>query len=396
MPCVDGFVNLNGENYPCLNVDLLSFLSFTDLGCPGAQGNDVWGWSKEGRDFAIFGCTSGTSFVEITDPQNPRTIGFLPTTTTASTWRDMKVFSDHAYIVSEARGHGLQVFDLTRLLNEPNPGPTNRYDPDTLFFDGMGNTTQRSTHNLHCNEDSGYCYLVGCKTCRGGLLMVNVQDPKNPQLAGCFADDGYTHDTQCVIYYGPDHRFQGKEICFASNEDSLTIVDVTNKDNPVMLSWTPYYGVSYCHQAWLSENQAFLFMDDELDEMYNTFDTTKKTVTYVWDVSDLTEPLNFAYFQSPVQSIDHNQYVRGNHVYQANYASGLRIWRGIQTARNSPTWKPELIGFFDVHPDADVAQFYGSWSVYPYYTSTINTHTAALTSIEKGLFIVQFNREVFP
>lgn len=389
-------VDLNGVKYPCLNTDLLSFLSFADLGCPGAQGNDVWGWSNDGRDFAIFGCTSGTSFVEITHPENPQTIGFLPTTSVSSTWRDIKVFSNHAFIVSEARNHGMQVFDLTRLLNETRSGPANVYTADTVYYDEMGTTNQRSTHNINCNEESGYCYLVGCRTCAGGLLMVNVQEPKNPVYAGCFADDGYTHDTQCVNYRGPDHRFQNREICFASNEDSLTIVDVTNKTNPVMLSRTPYYGVSYCHQAWLSENQAFLFMDDELDEMYNTFDTTKKTVTYVWDVSDLTEPLNFATFQSPVQSIDHNQYTRGNHVYQANYASGLRIWRGVATAQNSPNWKPELIGFFDVHPDSDVAEFYGSWSVYPYYTSPANRHTAALTSIEKGLFIVSFDREAFP
>jgi len=163
-----------------------------------------------------------------------------------------------------------------------------------------------------------------------------------------------------------------------------------------MLSRKLYYGNRYCHQAWLTENQAFLFMDDELDEMYNTYDTTKKTVTYVWDVSDLVEPLNFTTFQSPVQSIDHNQYVRGNHVYQANYASGLRVWRGAATVQNSPSWKPELIGYFDVHPDADVAEFYGSWSVYPYYASSVNKNNAALTSIEKGLFIVQFDRDLHP
>eukprot|EP00456_Euglypha_rotunda_P054641 TRINITY_DN441_c0_g1_i18.p1 TRINITY_DN441_c0_g1~~TRINITY_DN441_c0_g1_i18.p1 ORF type:complete len:339 (-),score=26.09 TRINITY_DN441_c0_g1_i18:113-985(-) len=290
----------------------------------------------------------------------------------------------------------MQYFDLNRLLTETRPGPSNVYTPNGVFYNGTGTATQQSTHNIHCNEDTGFCYLVGCKTCKGGLLMVNVQQPLNPQLSGCFEADGYTHDTQCVLYHGPDHRFQGKEICFASNEDSLTIVDVTNKDVPVMLSRTPYYGVSYSHQAWLSENQAFLFMDDELDEMYNTYDTTKKTVTYVWDVSDLTEPLQFAQFQSPVMSIDHNQYVRGNHVYQANYASGLRIWRGIETTQNTPAWQPELIGYFDVHPDSDVAEFYGSWSVYPYYTSTVNRHTSALTSIEKGLFIVSFNRELHP
>jgi len=30
-------------------------------------------------------------------------------------WRDIKVYDDHAFIVSEAREHGMQVFDLTQL-----------------------------------------------------------------------------------------------------------------------------------------------------------------------------------------------------------------------------------------------------------------------------------------
>jgi len=104
--CVDGFA---GE-YPCLNVDLLSFSNFTTLGsnATNTNGNDIWGWSNSGRDFAIVCLTHGTSFVEITDPLNPLTIGFLPTTSTPSTWRDAKVYKDYAFIVSEASNHGMQ------------------------------------------------------------------------------------------------------------------------------------------------------------------------------------------------------------------------------------------------------------------------------------------------
>jgi hypothetical protein len=54
--------------------------------------------------------------------------------------------------------------------------------------------------------------------------------------AGCYASDGYTHDAECVIYSGPDAEFQGHEICFNYNEDTLTIVDVTHKDAPKLLS----------------------------------------------------------------------------------------------------------------------------------------------------------------
>ena len=78
----------------------------------GARGNDIWGWHDGDQDYAIVGLTTGSSFVRITDPENPEVLGFLPTHTSSSTWRDMKVINDHAFIVSEALGHGMQVSDL--------------------------------------------------------------------------------------------------------------------------------------------------------------------------------------------------------------------------------------------------------------------------------------------
>ncbi|MCB0228146.1 MAG: choice-of-anchor B family protein, partial [Anaerolineae bacterium] len=96
--------------------------------------------------------------------------------------------------------------------------------------------------------------------------MVNIQDPTNPTNAGCFSADGYTHDAQCVNYIGPDADHQGEEICFNSNEDTLTIVDVTNKAAPAQVSRTGYANSAYTHQAWTDETQTYLLLDDELDE----------------------------------------------------------------------------------------------------------------------------------
>jgi len=187
----------------------------------------------------------------------------------------------------------------------------------------------------------------------------------------------------------------------AFNEDSLTVVDVTKKASPVMLSRTPYYGVRYCHQGWLSENQAYVFLDDELDEMYKTYDTTGKTVTYIVDVSSLTEPRFIGVHQAPVVSIDHNMYVEGNHIYQSNYASGLRVLGGACTVVSPSTLQADQssdqefgdireVAFFDVHPEGDVDEFFGTWSNYPYYTSSANRDTIVVQSIERGLFILRF------
>ncbi len=95
-------------------------------------------------------------------------------------------------------------------------------------------------------------YSVGSRTCTSGLHVVDVRDPLNPKFVGCFGQDGYVHDAQCVIYKGPDADHQGKEICFCYNENTLTIVDVEDKDDMKMLSKVPYDNVHYTHQVYNS------------------------------------------------------------------------------------------------------------------------------------------------
>ena len=77
------------------------------------------------------------------------------------------------------------------------------------------------------NEETNRLYAVGTNTFEGGLHILDVSDPINPTLIGEFSEDGYTHDAQVVIYDGPDATFQGKEIAFACNENTVTIADVS-------------------------------------------------------------------------------------------------------------------------------------------------------------------------
>jgi choice-of-anchor B domain-containing protein len=106
--------------YPCSNVDFLSFTAGSALG--GGSMNDIWGWTDPefGTEYVLLGRTSGTAFVDISDPVNPIYLGNLPTYTSNSSWRDIKVDGNYAYVVSEASGHGMQIFDLTKLRNVVN------------------------------------------------------------------------------------------------------------------------------------------------------------------------------------------------------------------------------------------------------------------------------------
>ena len=232
--CPGGFAGA----YPCSNVDLESFLPLNEIGGTSSQSaaNDIWGWTDAvtGSEYAIIGLVFGTSFVDITDPSAPVYLGELPTHGAfGSSWRDIKVYSDHAFIVSEASRHGMQVFDLTQLRGLNGPPVT--------FSETAHYRQVAQAHNIVINEDTGFAYLVGTSgknSCSGGLHMVDISNPTSPSFEGCFSTDGYTHDAQCVVYIGPDIAHQGSEICFNSNEDTITIVDVTDKRNPVELSRT--------------------------------------------------------------------------------------------------------------------------------------------------------------
>ena len=279
--CVAGMAG----GYPCSNIDLMAFLPLDQIG--GGNGNDIWGWtdSLTGKEYAIMGLTTGTAFVDISDPVNPVYMGHLPPHpgVSFSSWRDIKTYSDHAYIGSEALNSGMQVVDLTQLRDIVAPPVT---IVETAFYLGFS-----TSHNIVINEDSGFAYGVGLNSgnCARGLHFVDIANPANPQSAGCFSGDGYTLDAQCVTYNGPDTQHTGKEICFAYNEDTLTIVDVSNKSAPVQISRTGYANRGYSHQGWITDDQSYLLLDDELDE--RNVPSVTNTRTLIWNVIDLDNPV---------------------------------------------------------------------------------------------------------
>lgn len=121
----------------------------------------------------------------------------------------------------------MQIFDLKKLLPlDYRKGPVT-FDPAKDLTGFYGGLPDGRAHNILSNDDTGYVYVVGARPrtseCRAGLIFLNVTDPSNPINEGCASEDGYVHDAQCLIYKGPDKRYQGREICYGYNEDALTI-----------------------------------------------------------------------------------------------------------------------------------------------------------------------------
>ncbi|MGH9212273.1 MAG: choice-of-anchor B family protein [Acidimicrobiales bacterium] len=385
-PCVRGMA---GGTYPCDGVDLMSHVSLEDMGVTFV--NDIWGWTdpRTRKDYALVAATEGTVIVDISDSRRPDIVGTLPAHSLDPDlpfWKDIKVFDDHMYVGSEQRGHGLQVFDLTELRRV-------RHRDRPVTFEETAHYAEFDTsHNININTETGFLYAVGIRNadrsfnCGGGLHMVDINDPDDPSFAGCFSDENYIHDTQCVIYRGPDRGHRGQEICFNSNAADeghfVSIVDVTDKANPVELAREGYAESAYSHQGWLTPDQGFFLHNDELDEVTHGLNTRVR----VWDVRDLDNPVMTLVADNDATSIGHNLYTEGDVTYASNYTSGLRVYDSSRVSRPA---LPE-VAFFDIYPENDNPTFEGgTWSNYPYFRQR---DIVAVSSIDRGLFVLRPER----
>ena len=396
-PCTDGRATLPTDDpasladgpFECDNVDLVAFVPLADF--DAEQLNDIWGWEdpQTGKEYALVGLDNGTEFVDISDPTAPVLLGKLPTQTVATVWRDIKVYQDHAFIVSEARDHGMQVFDLSRLRGLT--ADQGEFTADA-HYDQVTNV-----HNLVINEDSGFAYAVGSGS-RGdalpaecgapGFHVINIQDPTNPTFVNCFSDaskdtapatsPGYTHDAQCIMYDGPDADYTGREVCAGSNEDVVTFFDVTDKQNVRIISMAEYPLDAYTHQGWFTEDRRGFLANDELDET-NGFVPTQRTLLF--NVEDLDAPEFVGAHDSGITTIDHNLYVIGDLNYQSNYESGLRIRDHSRMMDGVLT----EVAYFDTYPQDTSINFAGQWSNYPYFESGL----VVASDSNNGLFVLR-------
>jgi choice-of-anchor B domain-containing protein len=361
--------------------------------------NDIWGWTDpaSGKEYALVGLIDGVAFVDISTPTEPVIIGKLeesidtgaPAPATErkyhllhdegkSAWRDFKVYLNYLFVVSDNQPHGMQVFDLTRLRNVSNPPASFTED---AHYTGFG-----PAHNIAINTETGFAYAVGSDTYGGGLHIVDISNPLQPEFAGMHSDStvghqltGYVHDTQCVIYQGEDADYQGEEICFNSSETHLAIANVSNKDSTYTIATAGYEGVEYSHQGWLTEDHNYFLMDDELDEIFSN--GTMHTRTIIWDVRDLDNPQVVNIYEASTFSSDHNLYIKEGRVYQANYTSGLRILN----IDNIASGELSEIAYFDTYPQSDAAGTEGAWSNYPFFHSGV----VIVSDISNGLFILR-------
>ena len=172
---------------------------------PGAGYNDIWGYVDGiGNEYALLGVRTGTSIVNLADPQNPVEVAFIPGP--QSIWRDIKVHSTYAYVVTErtGSGQGFQIIDLSQL-------------PTTATLVNTIDTWFSRAHNIFI--DDGFAYVIGTES-GGGMHILDLSDPVNPVRTAYYTGSRYIHD----VYVWND-------TVVACAEDIYDLVDVDKSNH---------------------------------------------------------------------------------------------------------------------------------------------------------------------
>ncbi|KAK1768266.1 hypothetical protein QBC33DRAFT_585338 [Phialemonium atrogriseum] len=403
--CTDGVAAyIPGDpkyTFRCSNLDLYDFKTHAELGISSGRGAGSWGWtSPRGREFIAIAQEDGTAFAEVTSKGKLAYLGRLPQYTTApiSLWREIKGYKSYIVIGSEAVDHGIQIFDLRKLLDVDPARPvvfSNEHDLDGFWTEGL---PLGRSHNVVTNEEKNYGVATGFQprngTLRAGLVFFDLTDVSNPKTLGGTGEDGYVHDAQCIVYRGPDSKYYGRDICYGYDEDSLTIFDVADKQNITIISNTSYEGVSFTHQGWVLDPrwQQYLILDDEYDEYDQTgLAADGYPISYIWDISSLEAPKQTGHYKGLRKGIDHNQFVKDGFSYQSNYALGISIL-DLRSVPSDPTGGGiREVAYFDIHPEDDHLEgggnvtFTGTWSHYPFFPSGY----IVINTMDRGAFVVK-------
>ncbi|UCD43411.1 MAG: choice-of-anchor B family protein [Chloroflexota bacterium] len=424
------------------NMVFHSQLSPDDLGALPLPGvwvkgmmNDLWGWtSPAGEEYALATNSGGIAVVRVTDPANPVYLGKIQSQSPANfgnIWGDPATFGNYAYFVTEIVGSSVIILDMSGLdALGPASSPDSILPAPVTFFNGGG---YLGSHNVRINEASGFAYLAGVRLASNNacgnttppdfntLILDLNTDPTNPDVIACLQNVG-EHDFYVVNYTGPDTDHQGKEIAFVFDGRDRTgaaiggfteIWDVTDKANIVQLARFRLPGLVFSHNGWTTDEQDFLFIGDELDELVLAgwaftplfaqppVETTNKpqTGTYIVDVSDLDNPVFVERYEDGTVGLDHNFVVEDNKLIIASYTSGTRVLEINRDSEGNVSLSP--FAHMDTEPRLQEnilnikqqenfgSAFLGQWGIYAFP----NSDTIIASDLNNGLVVMSLSDE---
>jgi choice-of-anchor B domain-containing protein len=313
-----------------------------------------WGYTApNGREYAILGCQTGTAFVDITDSANIVERDFV--TGVSSGWREMKVFSNYAYVVSEGINSRLQVINL-------------QYLPDSVsLVTTFAYTNYDHTHSI--SQSGPYIYLNGGNNTQGmanngGVTAIDITNPTAPVKRGSWGSQ-YVHDCRIV-----------NDTIYACNiynpPGTISVINAINKDALVTVNSWQNNPNPFPHNCALPNDRRYIYTTDETQSPNGKLK--------VWDKSNLSNVTLVTTWQPTniTTAIVHNVEIYNNLAVIAHYTAGIRILN-----ITNPT-TPTEIAWYDTYPTNNNANFSGCWGVFMFPSGKIIG-----SDISGGLFVIK-------
>jgi len=347
--------NLNAQDYDHVNIDLLGTWAIPADKTQefGDHYSSCWGYTQNGREYAIVGCANGTAYIDITDASKPVFVDFVKSKIKNAIWREYKTYKNYAYQVSDDGGPNH--FDIVDLS----------YLPDSVHVAYTGNDIFKTAHTI---------YIDGTRMYRGGNMKIYdlSKDPVKPEL---LLDNtiGYVHD-----------MFVKNDTVYASQgNNGLFIYEFKdNKKLNLIGSFTNYPYAGYNHSSILTPDGKTLIVTDEVPGSL-----PGKSV----DVTDLTNPIliDTFYTQSGKATL-HNPFLAPNNTFvMASYLDGIQVYDYADPK------EIHLRGYFDTHWQTDSTNtdggYDGAWSAY----TELPSQNVIVVDITNGLYVLDASKAYY-
>ncbi len=340
---------IEAQPYAASNFSLCSVISpETNVNSHGAKYSGCWGWyqASKNREYAIAGSSSGTYFVDVTNPYLPVICDFEPGKITTTIWREIKTYQNYCYVVSDDSGpNSFQIFDLQYLPDSVHKV----YDSQALF---------RRTHALWLDGNKLYCSSVTYSNSTYSTLDIySLATPTAPTLIRKLNQDApfitQVHDTYAsndTVFVSA--AYQGL-YTFTLTPPSYSFTQVG--------SLTSYPFSGYNHSSALTPNRKTLVMMDEIPV---------SLPIKIIDVQNLNNMVVLSTINQTSLTTPHNPFMGNDSLcFASSYNDGIQLFN----IKNPSA--PFLAGYFDTYPQNGAntgtytSHYAGQWGAYPWFPS---------------------------
>lgn len=301
------------------------------------QYSGCWGLAVNGHEYAVLGGARHVLIFDITNPTDPQLVAKFEGQTN-TVWREFKSYKNRIYGVSDNTNEGMMVFDFSNA-------------PDTIVRTYYSNQIFNSAHTITLDTVSGRIYLNG----QGNHLKIldisqNLDKPVLIGTPGVFG--GYIHDS----------FVQGDTVYASSGYGGYFIYDCTDPDTASLITSLPPDG-GYHHNSWLNKDSRYAYCTIEIPSgrpvlIVDLQDLANSNIEIVGSFLDQALP------SGEKNAIPHNVYIRDSLLFDSQYEDGLLVYN-----ISNPT-DPVLIAYYDTHPEnTQYNNYFGNWGNYPWLPS---------------------------